>query len=347
MGGILVPAVIGLGSGLLGAGIVVLALRKGRVSTRGTEADLTVVKHRSVDDTTVTAAIETVLQRQLGPSIANLTTIVVPLPSEDIKGKLIGREGRNIRAFEDLTGVDLVIDETPEAVVLSSFEARRRYVAYLTLTNLVLDGRIHPARIEEVYRECAESLDEYLIGHATSLLASMGLEPEREDLVAASRMLLLQSDGVNQFEQALEVARLAGDLALELELNPVQARSLGVLRALPGDFERESEFSAAESAVVSLAQEICSARPGSKRIALGEQADRYSDIEHFLVQQPEVERALVMRAGKEIRVTVTSSTLFDESLTESLAGRLKKNFRFVDGLQLTVLQKTERSSKIS
>ena len=265
------------------------------------------------------------------------TTRLVELPSDEMKGRIIGREGRNIRALEKLTGVDVIIDETPSAVVLSSFDGVRREIARLTLERLIADGRIHPALIEETFEQAKADLDERVMeeGETAALEAHVhGLDPELTKLIGQLRFRT--SYGQNVLDHLIECANLAGILAEELGASAETARRAAFLhdigKAVTHEVEgphaliggriarrngeseavahameahhNEVEVKTVEAVIVQAADAVSGARPGARGDSLEQYVGRMRDLEEIASRHHGVERVFAMRAGREIRVVV-------------------------------------------
>jgi ribonuclease Y len=294
-------------------------------------------------------AIVTAIERLSGQTTQATTHQLVDLPSADMKGRIIGREGRNIKAFEQITGVDLLIDDHPDAVVLSTFHPIRREVARLTLLNLMLDGRIHPARIDELHQKAEKEI------HAACL--KLGRDAAKEakagnvnDQIAQvlGQLHFRTSYGQNVLRHSVEVAHIGGMIAADLGLDETQTRracllhdigkalesTSGSSHALAGmEFCRQSGEPAAIShavgahhreiepdtwldAIVIAADTASAARPGARRENLESYAKRLLDLEEMAMRLPGVERAYVMQAGREIQVIVDPEKVDDVSAQE-------------------------------
>ena len=296
-------------------------------------------------DRRVRSILSVAMQRIAGSHAAETTVTVVQLPSDDMKGRIIGREGRNIRALENITGVDLIIDDTPNAVVLSAFDGVRREVARLTLEKLLLDGRIHPARIEETYFQAKSELDAHIteLGEEAALEAGVGgLDPELTRLLG--RLRLRTSYGQNVLAHSVECAQLAAVIAEELGANPRTARRAALLHDIGkavsheiegphalvgGDLARrhgeeeavahameahhnEVEPQTVEAVIVQTADALSGARPGARGESLEHYVKRLRELEQLAERHVGVDKVYAMQAGREIRVIVAPGAVDDD-----------------------------------
>lgn len=317
-----------------------------------------------------------VMQRSVVDYVTEATLAVVELPSEDMKGRIIGREGRNIRSFEQVTGVDLIIDETPEAVVISCFDPVRRETARLALMNLMVDGRIHPGRIEELYEkaqvEVARTVMEAgeraaeranVVGLALSVVETMG------------KLRFRTSYAQNVLDHSVEVSRLAGSLAAELGLNVEVAKRAGLLhdigKALGPEYEgphaltgmeflrqagekeailhavgahhHEIEPTSPEAILVILADTISAARPGARRENLENYLKRLTALETLANSFPGVERSYAVQAGREVRLIVKPNEIDDVGATRlahEVVTRIEKELEYPGQIKVTVIRET-------
>lgn len=319
------------------------------------------------------------IQRMAADFSMESTVTVVQLPNEEMKGRIIGREGRNIRAFEAATGVDLIIDDTPEAVVLSCFDPFRREVARLALERLITDGRIHPARIEEVVEKARQELEESLPRIGQEIATELGLHNLHPKLLLyIGKMRFRSSYGQNLLAHSVEVARLAGIMAAELRLDVQLAKRAGLLHdigkcvenadaphALVGyelvkrynehplvcnavgahheDIPMESPI----AALVQAADAISGARPGARRETLEEYIRRLEQLEALARSFEGVARTYAIQAGREIRVIVEPDRVDDRSadeLARQLAARIESELQYPGQVKVTVIREVRKTA---
>jgi ribonuclease Y len=316
------------------------------------------------------------IQRCASEHTAEVTVSVVPLPNEEMKGRIIGREGRNIRALENLTGVDLIIDDTPEAVTISSFDPVRREVARLALEKLMADGRIHPGRIEEIVEKARRELDDLVreAGEQAAFEANVhGLHPE--ELVVLGRLKFRHSYGQNLLRHSVEVALLAGLLATHLGADPKLARRAGLLhdigKALTHEVEGthveigadlarryheppevlnaigyhhgEEEAACLEAVLVAAADAISASRPGARKETVEMYIKRLQGLEQLATSFPGVEKAYAIQAGREIRAIVRPTEVDDTgaaTLARDLARKIEEELKYPGQIKVTVLRET-------
>jgi len=319
--------------------------------------------------------IATAIQRIAADHVSETTVSVVPLPSEDVKGRIIGREGRNIRAFETLTGVDVIIDDTPEAVVLSSFDPVRREVARLALTALILDGRIHPGRIEETVAKAQEEVEQSLrIAGERAVMESgvTGLHPEIVKLLG--RMRYRTSYGQNLLDHSIEVCHIGSSIAAELGANVTIAKRASLLHDLgkvvpdsevphallsqelmlrygesaaaahaAGAHHEEIPMDTVEDVIVQLADAISAARPGARREMLESYVKRLQKLEALADSFPGVEKTYAVQAGREIRLMVRPEVIDDASahkLAYDAAKKIEEEMDYPGQIKVTVIRET-------
>ena len=315
------------------------------------------------------------IQRLSSDVVTEVTVSNVPLPSDDMKGRLIGREGRNIRAIEKRTGVDLIIDETPEAVTLSCFDPIRREVARVAISRLIVDGRIHPARIEEIVSKSEKELEENIwkTGEKAVLDSGvMGLNPDMIKLLG--RLKYRYSYGQNVLNHSMEVSYLAGLLASEVGANVKTAKAGGLLhdigKALTHEVEgphaqigadvatrnkvsgaictcirehHDDEMSSAESFIVAAADAISAARPGSRRDTVEQYVQRLEALEEVAGSFDGVEKCFAIQAGREVRVMVEPQTIDDISaskLARDIVKKIEENLAYPGQIKVTVIRES-------
>lgn len=314
------------------------------------------------------------IQRCAVDQAAETTVSVVPLPGDDMKGRIIGREGRNIRAFETLTGVDLIIDDTPEAVVISGFDPVRREVARLALSSLIVDGRIHPGRIEETVAKAREDVEKQMREAAERAIFETGVTGLDIELVKLlGRLRYRTSYGQNVLDHSVEVAHLAGAMAAELEVNVALAKRAGLLHDLGKavDFEVEGphavismdllkrfrepaevihavgahhndiEAHSVEAVLVLVADAISASRPGARRETLETYVKRLQKLETIADSFPGVDKTYAVQAGREIRVMVRPESVNDDGaakLARDVAKKIEDEMEYPGQIKVTVIR---------
>ena len=316
------------------------------------------------------------MQRLAAAHAAETTVSVVQLSSDDMKGRIIGREGRNIRALENLTGVDFIIDDTPGAVVLSGFDGVRREIARITLEKLLQDGRIHPARIEEMYYQAKSELEGHVIelGEQAVFDAGVqGLDPELTRILG--RLRFRTSYGQNVLAHSVEVASLAAMMADELGASAKTARRAALLHDIGkavtheiegphalvgGDLARkygepeavahameahhnEVEPQTVEAVIVQAADALSGARPGARGESLEQYVKRLRDLEQIATRHEGVDRVYAMQAGREIRVMVAPSAIDDDAatvLSHDIAREIEKELEYPGQIKVTVIRES-------
>lgn len=317
-----------------------------------------------------------IMERHNPEFTVQATTAIVPLATEDMKGRLIGREGRNIRSFEQITGVDLIIDETPEAVILSCFDPVRRETARLALMNLMIDGRIHPGRIEEVYQQAQAEIEQVIRESGELAVVRSQIPPLPAKVVETmGRLRFRTSYAQNVLDHSVETALLAGLIASELKLNVALARRAGFLhdigKALPPEYEGphalagmeflkqcgmkgavlnavgahhyDIEPASPEAQVVIVADSISASRPGARRESLDKYVKHLSELESLAMEFPGVERVFAMSAGREIRVFVKPAAVNDlqaAKLAKEIAQRIEAELEYGGQIKITVIRET-------
>ena len=316
------------------------------------------------------------VQRYAADYVAERVVTAVPLPSEEMKGRIIGREGRNIRAFEAATGIDVIIDDTPEAVILSGFNPVRREVARIALTRLVQDGRIHPARIEETVEKVTKEVEEIIREAGEQALFDLGLHGIHPELVKLiGKLKYRTSYGQNIYTHSLEVAFLCGMIASELGLSAKVAKRAGLLHDIGKAVDHEVEGPHAligadlckkygESArvihaiaahhedesprdvlpiLVQAADALSGARPGARREMLANYLKRLEDLEKIAKSFAGVEKSYAIQAGREIRIIVDSHKVSDEvatMLARDIAKKVETELSYPGQIRVTVIRET-------
>lgn len=314
------------------------------------------------------------IQRTAAEQTIENTVTVFQLESDEIKGQIIGREGRNIRAIEASTGVDLVVDDTPEAIILSSFDPLRREIARLALQRLVSDGRIHPARIEEVVEKTRKQLEEQVVEIGERTIIELGIHGLHKELVRiVGKMRFRSSYGQNLLMHSREVANLCGIMASELGLNPKLAKRAGLLHDIGKVPDEETELSHALlggklaekygenpavvnaiaahhdetemqyviSPIIQACDAISGARPGARREIMQQYIQRIKDLENLALTYNGVEKAYAIQAGRELRVIVEADKVTDtesEKLSFEMAQKIQTEMTYPGQIRVTVIR---------
>jgi ribonuclease Y len=301
--------------------------------------------------------LTTVMQRIAADHTSEATVTVVPLPNEEMKGRIIGREGRNIRALEQATGVDLIIDDTPEAVVLSGFDPVRREVARMALLKLISDGRIHPGRIEETVAKCRQEIEVVMrqAGEQAAYDAAVpGLHPELIKLIG--RLKYRTSYGQNVLNHSVETARLSGLLAAEIGANVSEGPHAAIGADIAGRFgvnpivcnaiaahHQEVEQESIEATVVQIADAISASRPGARGETLDNYVKRLEDLQQIALSFPGVERCFAIQAGREIRILVRPEDIDDVAssrLARDVVKKIEEQLQYPGQIKVTVIRET-------
>ena len=327
---------------------------------------------------------DTMARELLGQAIARCaadhsseaTVSVVPLPNDEMKGRIIGREGRNIRALETATGVDLIIDDTPEAITLSSFDQARREVARMTLERLIADGRIHPARIEETVEKCRRELELSMKREGERAVMEVGIHGIHPDIVKLlGRLKFRTSFGQNVLNHSLEVSYLSGLLASEMGVNVTQARRAGLLHDIGKALDHEIEGSHIQIGVeiarkykenpaiihaieahhgdvepktplafiVMAADAISAARPGARRENLESYIKRLENLEEISCSFEGVENAFAVQAGREVRIMVKPDAISDDQLillARSITKKIEEELDYPGQIKVNVIRES-------
>ncbi len=314
------------------------------------------------------------IQRTAAEQTIENTVTVFNLESDEIKGQIIGREGRNIRAIEAATGVDLIVDDTPEAIVLSSFDPLRREIARLSLQRLVSDGRIHPARIEEVVEKTRRQLEEQVMEIGERTVIELGIHGMHKELIRiVGKMRFRSSYGQNLLMHSRETANLCAIMATELGLNPKLAKRAGLLHDIGKVPDEETELSHALlgaklaekygenpavvnaigahhdememqyviSPIIQACDAISGARPGARREIMQQYIQRIKDLENLALGYPGVEKAYAIQAGRELRVIVEADKVTDsesDNLSFAMAQKIQTEMVYPGQIKVTVIR---------
>ncbi len=316
----------------------------------------------------------TAIQRYASSYINEMAVSSVELPNDDMKGRIIGREGRNIRAFENLTGVDLIIDDTPETVVLSSFNPLRREIARLTLEKLIADGRIHPAMIEEMYEKSKKEVEKLVRDEGKNAILKVGISSMHPELLKLlGRLKFRTSFGQNVLYHSIEVAQIAAMMAEELGLDVERVKRGALLHdigkavdhevqgthaIIGGELARryhekeivvnmiqahheEVPFGSPEAVLVAAADAISAARPGARRESLDIYMKRLQKLEEIATSHKYVTKAYAIQAGREIRVIVEPDKVDDEladKMSFDIAREIEKTMEYPGQLKVVVIR---------
>lgn len=318
--------------------------------------------------------LSTTMQRCMIEQVVETTVSVVALPSDEMKGRIIGREGRNIRALETLTGVDLIIDDTPEAVVLSSFDPVRREIAKLALEKLIVDGRIHPVRIEEMVEKAREEIEKKIWTEGENAAFEMGVMGLNKELIKTlGRLYYRTSYGQNVLKHSLEVGHIAGMLAAELGANEAVAKRAGLLHDIGKAVDQTQEgthiqlgvelasrygekpeiihaieahhddvvANTIEAVLVKIADAISAGRPGARRDTLEIYIKRLQKIEEIVNSYDGIKQSFAVQAGREVRIIVQAEMFDDlasQKLARDVAKRIEDELDYPGQIRVTVVR---------
>jgi ribonuclease Y len=316
------------------------------------------------------------IQRLATEVTGDVTVATVNLPNDEMKGRIIGREGRNIRALETLTGVDIIIDDTPEAVVISCFDPVRREIAKVSLEHLILDGRIHPARIEEVVTKVSKETSQKIFEEGEKVLFDLGIHNIKQDAIRAlGRLYFRTSYGQNVLNHSREVANIAGMLAAEIGCNRELTKRAALLHDIGKGVESDSDLNHAEvgmdlarkmgedpriinaigshhndieptcieAVLIQIADAISAARPGARRETLDNYIKRLETLEGIAISFTGVDKAFAIQAGRELRIIVNNDAVTEDQarrLAKEIAQKIENDLRYPGRIKVTIIRET-------
>jgi len=320
--------------------------------------------------------ISTAIQRCAPDFVNDITVSLVSLPSDEMKGRIIGREGRNIRTFETITGVDIIVDDTPEAVILSSYDPYRREIAKLTLEKLISDGRIHPSRIEELHLKSQQEMKKHILELANETVFNLGLHNIHNDILELlGRLKYRTSYGQNVLAHSIEVATISGIMAAELGMDIKIAKRAGLLhdigKAIDHDMEGshttigvhiakkckedwrvinaiashhgEVEYNCIEAVLVQSADAISASRPGARREVLESYIKRLEKLEEVTSSFEGVQRSFAIQAGREVRIIVEPDKISDDgiiALSKDISRKVEEELTYPGQIKVMVIRES-------
>jgi ribonuclease Y len=318
--------------------------------------------------------ISTAVQRIASEHIISSSVTVVDLPNDEMKGRIIGREGRNIRALENATGVDFIVDDTPEAIIVSSFDPMRREIAKRVLETLITDGRIHPARVEEIVEKITKNFDDYLREIGENTVLELGIKDMNPELYYyLGKLKFRTSYGQNSLQHSKEVAMIAAFMAKELGANVNVAKRAGLLHDIGKAIDRETEgthtqlsvdlakkhgesqivqdaiashhmdveFNSIEGVLIQAADSTSAARPGARREIFESYIKRLDNLEEVSKSFEGVNKAYALRAGREVRVLIDSNELDDNRtflISKDIAKKIQEEMEYPGQIKVTVIR---------
>ena len=320
--------------------------------------------------------LSTAIGKASAEYVVDATVSVVNLPNDEMKGRIIGREGRNIRAIEALTGVDIIIDDTPEAVVLSSFDGVKREIARLAIEKLITDGRIHPGKIEEVVNKARKEIEKEIVDAGEGALIELGIPGMHPEIIRTlGRLKYRTSYGQNVLTHSIEVAKLAANLAAEIGADTELAKRAGLLhdvgKVLESDIEashaliggeflkkfgekqdvlnavmahhNEVEFETVEAIIVQAADAVSASRPGARRETLTAYLKRLESLEEIANSFSGVESSFAIQAGRELRIIVNPEAMSDDEATKmarDVAKKIEESMQYPGQIKVTIVRET-------